>query len=123
MVARSSVRQPHISVQLHKRCARFLHSMKNCSNNIVNVCFNKACTDANSPMGHNFAFLRNLYGVDIKYNSVNACMSQIRPRILSSDQSVIIRELRTLLSVRSGECYIPEFTLSDVTALIKCITT
>ncbi len=51
------LRQPHISVQLHKRSARFLHVMKHCSNNIV---------IANTPMGHNIAYIRNVYGVDIK---------------------------------------------------------
>ncbi len=115
--------QPHISVQLHKRSARFLYVMKHCSNNIVNACFKQACQNANSPIGHNIAYLRNIYGVDIKHHSINVCMSHIRSRRLSGDQLVIIRELRTLLSVRSGVYYINDFTVSDVTALIKCIST
>ena len=97
--------------------------MKHCSITIVSVCFNYACLNANSPIGHNIAVLRNKYNIDIVHNNLKRCISKIRSRSLSSDQLIIMKELRTLLSVRAGEIYINGFSLADVTALIKCLTT
>ena len=47
--------QSHMSLQLYKRCARFLYGMKQCRNYIVRVCFNNAMQNARTPLGHNLA--------------------------------------------------------------------
>ena len=50
--------QPHISYPLQKRCIRFLHNMKTSQNEIVLTCYRNAVRNANTPIGHNIAFLR-----------------------------------------------------------------
>ena len=57
--------QPHLSLQLYKRCARFLYGMKQCHNYIVRACLTNAMQNARTPLGHNLAFFRNKYGIDI----------------------------------------------------------
>ena len=54
-----------MSLQLYKRCARFLYGMKQCRNYIVIACFTNAMHNARPPFGHNLAFFRNKYGIDI----------------------------------------------------------
>ena len=44
--------QPYMSLQLYKRCARFLYGMKQCRN-------------ARTLLGHNMSFFINKYGIDI----------------------------------------------------------
>ena len=48
--------QSHMSLQLYKRCARFLYGMKQCPNYIVRACFTNAMHNAKAPLGHNLAF-------------------------------------------------------------------
>ena len=62
--------QAHMSLQLYKRCARFLYGMKQCRNYIVRACFNNAMQNARTPLGHNLAFFRNKYGIDIFVMSI-----------------------------------------------------
>ena len=62
--------QPHISYQLQKRCIRFLHNMKTSQNEIVLTCYRNAVRNANTPVGHNNAFLRNTLGIDIDNNEI-----------------------------------------------------
>ena len=62
--------QPHISYQLQKRCIRFLHNMKTRQNEIVLTCYRNAVRNANTPIGHNIAFLKNTLGIDIDSNEI-----------------------------------------------------
>ena len=62
------VNQLHISYQLQKRCIRFLHNMKTSRNKIALTCYRNAVRNANTPIGHNIAFLRNTLGIDIDNN-------------------------------------------------------
>ena len=59
--------QPHISYQLQK-LFRILHNMKTSQNKIVLTCYRSAVRNANTPIGHNIAFLRNTLGIDIDNN-------------------------------------------------------
>ena len=61
--------QPHISYQLQTRCICFLLDMKNSQNEIVLTCFRDAL-NANTPIWHNIAFLRNTFGIDIDSNEI-----------------------------------------------------
>ena len=53
------MKQPHMSLQLYKRCSRFLYGMKQCRNYIVKLCFTNAMHNARTPLGHNLTFIRN----------------------------------------------------------------
>ena len=44
------MKQPHMSLQLYKRCARFLYSMKQCRNYIVRACFTNVMYNARIPL-------------------------------------------------------------------------
>ena len=43
----------------------FRHGMKQCRNYIVRACFTNAMHNARSVLGHNLAFFRHKYGIDI----------------------------------------------------------
>ena len=40
--------QQHVSLQLYKRCARFVYGLKQCSNSIVKACLGNALCNANT---------------------------------------------------------------------------
>ena len=42
--------------------------MKTSQNEIVLTCYRNAVRNANTPIGHNIAFLRNSFGIDIDNN-------------------------------------------------------
>ena len=67
--------QPHISYQLQKRCIRFLHNMKTSQNEIVLTCYRNALKNANTPIGHNIAFLKNTLGIDIDNNEITRILA------------------------------------------------
>ena len=82
----SLIKQPHMSqdlldydsLQLYKCCAGFLYGMKQCRNYIVRTCLTIAMHNAKTQLGHNLAFFRNKYGIDILCDVYNHCMRFIR---------------------------------------------
>ena len=44
--------------------------MKTSQNEIVLTCYRSAVRNANTPIGHNIAFLRNTLGIDIDNNDL-----------------------------------------------------
>ena len=51
------MKQPHMSLQLYKRCARLLYGMKQCRNYIVRSCLSNTMHNTRTPIGHNLIFL------------------------------------------------------------------
>ena len=100
--------QPHMSLQLYKRCARFLYGMKQCRNYIVRACFTNTMHNA---LGHNYnmGFFRNKYGIDIFCDEYNHCMKYIRKPKLKTEHVNNIEHLRALLDIRNGVYYIEFF--------------
>ena len=86
--------QPHMSLQLYKRCARFLYGMKQCRNYIVRACFTNAMHNARTPLGHIMAFFRITYGIDIFCDEYNHCMKYIRKPKLKTEHVNNIEQLR-----------------------------
>ena len=115
--------QQHINCQLYKRCLRFLYSMNNCCNGIVQTCFNQSVDNANTPLGCNIAFFRNKYGKDITSCSLNNCLQVMRSLKLSVQQSILFDNLKTLLYAREGSHVIEGFTFHDIDNLIRLIST
>ena len=73
--------QPHISYQLQKRSICFQHNMKTSQNDIVLPCYRNAVRNANTPIGHNIAFLRNTLGIDINNNEIKPDISLPGPKV------------------------------------------
>ena len=115
--------QAHMSLQLYKRCARFLYGMKQCRNYIVRACFNNAMQNARTPLGHNLAFFRNKYGIDIFCDEYNHCMKCIRKPKLKTEHVNNIEQLRSLLDIRNGAYYIEGFLKPDIDTMIEYIAT
>ena len=114
--------QPHISYQLQKRCIRFLHNMKTSQNEIVLTCYLKAVRNANTPIGHNIAFLRNTLGIDIDNNEITP---DIRlPKVyLTNEQRVLLSNLKMLIAVRNGDFTLTYLLSSEIECLITKIAT
>ena len=49
--------------------------MKTSQNEIVITCYHNAVRNANTPIGHNIAFLRNTLGIDINNNEITSDIS------------------------------------------------
>ena len=49
--------------------------MKNSQNKIVLTCYRNAVMNANTPIGHNIAFLINTLGIDIDNNEITPDIS------------------------------------------------
>ena len=94
--------QPHISYYLQKRCIRFLHNMKTSQNDIVLTCYRNAVRNANTPIGHNIAFLRNTLGIDIDNNEITPDIRLLKV-YLTNEQRVLLSNLKMLIAVRNGD--------------------
>ncbi len=115
--------QPHISIQLQKRCARFLYGIKCSKNKIIAKCFLHASWNASTPLGHNIAFLRNKYGVDVRTDNLMYCIDSICAPNLSADECNSISQLRLLLCVRWGTYSIDGFSVKDIETFITLLST
>ena len=92
--------QPDISYQLQKRCIRFLPNVKTSQNEIVITCYRNAVRKANTPIGHNIAFLRNTLGIDIDNNEITPDISL--PQVyFTNEQRVLLSNLKLLIAVRN----------------------
>ena len=103
------LKQPHMNLQLYKRCARFLYGIKQCCNYIVRACLTSAMHNARTPFGHNLAFFGKKYGIDILCDEYNHCMRSIRKPNLKTEHVNNIEQFRTLLDIRNGAYYIEVF--------------
>ena len=97
------------TVLLYTRCARFLYGRKQCRNYIVRACFTNAMHNARTPLGHNLAFFRNKYRIDIFCDEYNHCMKSIQMPKLKREHVNNIEQLKTLLYIRNGAHYIEGF--------------
>ena len=100
------LKQPHMSLQLYKRCACFLYDMKQHLYYIVGTCLTNAMHNARTPLGHNLAFSRNTYRIDILCDH---CMRSTCNSNLKTEHGNNIEQLRTLLDIRNGAYYIEGF--------------
>ena len=78
-----------------------VYGMKQCRNYIVRACLTNAMHNARTPLGHNLAFFRNKYDIDIFCDDYNYCMTSIRIRNLKIEHVNNIEHLRTLLDRRT----------------------
>ena len=55
--------------------------------------------NANTPNGHNIAFLRNTFGIDIVNNEITSC-NNLPTVHLTIEQHVLLSNLKMLIAVR-----------------------
>ena len=79
--------------------------------------------NARTPLGHNLAFFRIKYGIDILCDEYNHCMKYIRKPKLKTEHENNIEQLRTLLDIHNGAYYIEVFLKPDIDTMIEYIAT
>ena len=108
--------------QLYVRNFRFLWNVFRLQNHIVSTCMDMALDNSNTCIGYKLAFYRYMYSIDI-YRTINFSIKQLSGSNINAEQIAIVNNLSTLLSVRSGNNYINDFTLIEVNDLINHLST
>ena len=108
--------------QLYVRNFRFLWNAFRLQNHIVYTCMDMALDNSNTCIGYKLAFYRYMYSIDI-YRTINFSIKQLSGSNINDEQIAIVNNLSTLLSVRSGNNYINDFTLIEVNDLIIFLST
>ena len=109
--------QPHISCQLQKPWFRFLHNMKTSENEIVLTCYRNAIRNANTQIGHNIAFLRKPFEIDIVNKETTPCINL--PTVhLTIQKLVLLSNIKMLIAVRNGDSTSPDPSSYDIECLI-----
>ena len=109
--------------QLYVRNIRFLWNAFRLQNHIVSTCImDMALDNSNTCIGYKLAFYTYMYSIDI-YRTINFSIMQLSGSNINDEQIAIVNNLSTLLSVRSGNNYINDFTLIEVNDLINYLTT
>ena len=101
--------------QLYVRNFRFLWNAFRLQNHIVSTCMDIALDNSTTCIGYKLAFYR--------YMTVNFSIEQLSGSNINDEQIAIVNNLSTLLSVRSGNNYINDFTLIEVNDLINYLPT
>ena len=100
----------------------FLVNAFNSTNCIIRTCMNEVMYNANICIGYKLAFYHYTFDLNM-YSSMNNAYNVIMSKYLSDEQTAIVHTLKTLLSVRSGNASLDEFTLNEVNDLIHFSTT
>ena len=96
--------------------------MKTSQNEIVLTCYRNAVRNANTPIGHNIAFLRNTLGIDIDNNEITP---NIRlPKVyFTNEQRMLLSNLKMFIAVRNGDFTLPYLSSYEIEYLITDIAT
>ena len=111
----------HNRPPLYVRNFRFLWNAFRLQNYIVSKCMDMALDHSNTCIGYKLAFYRYMYSIDI-YHTINFKIKQFVGSNINDEQIAIVNKLSTLLSVRSGNNYINDFTLIEVNDLINYLS-
>ena len=107
--------------QLYVRNFRFRWNAFRLQNRIVSTCMNMALDNSNTCIGYKLALYRYVYSTDI-YRTINFNIKQLSGSNINYEQRAIVNNFNTLLSVRSGNNYINNFTLIEVIDLINYLS-
>ena len=77
--------------------------------------------NSNTCIGYKLAFYRYMYSIDIYY-TINSNIKLLSGSNINDEQIAIVNNLSTLLSVRSGNNYINDFTLNKVNDLLNYLS-
>ena len=82
--------QTQISIQLVKRCIRFLFGMASSHNIIVYTYYKNVVGNANTPMGSNVAYFKDKFSIEVNRLSKNITKLVSEPK-LSTEQLIVIQ--------------------------------
>ena len=80
-----------------------------------------ALDNLNTCIANKLAFYRHMYSIDI-YRTINFSINQLIRSNINDEQIAMVINLSTLLSVRSVNHYIDDFTLIEVNDLINYLS-
>ena len=87
--------------------------MKTSQNETVLICYRNAVRNANTPIGHNIAFLRNTLGIDI--DNIGIIPDISLPKVyLTNEQRVLLSNFKMLIAVRNGDVTLPCLSSSEI---------
>ena len=96
--------------------------MKTSQNEIILTCYRNALRNANTPIGHNIAFLRNTLAIDIDNYEITPDISL--PKVyLTNEQRVLLSNLKMLIAVGNGDFTLPYLSSSEIDCVIIYIAT
>ena len=96
--------------------------MKTSPNETVLTCYRNAVRNANTPIGHNIAFLRNKLGIDIDNNEITPDISL--PKVYpTNEQRVLLSNIIMLIAVRNVDFTLLYLSSSEIGCLITDIAT
>ena len=94
--------------------------MKTSQNEIVLTCYRNAVRNANIPIRHNIALLKNTLRIGIDNNEIMPDISL--PKVyLTNEQRVFLSHLKMLIAVRNGDFTLPHLSASEIECLITDI--
>ena len=82
---------------------------------------NMALDNSNTCIGYKLAFYRYMHSIDI-YRTINVSIKQLSGSNINDEQIPIVNNISTLLSDRSKNNYINDFTLIEVTDFINYLS-
>ena len=82
---------------------------------------NMALDISNTCIGYKLAFYRYMYSID-NYRTINVSIKQLSGSNINDEQIAIVNNISTLLSDRSRNNYINNFTLIEVTDFINYLS-
>ena len=97
--------------------------MKTSQNEIVLTCYRNAVRNANTPIGHYVAFLRNTLGIDFDIIEITPDNISLPKLYFTNEQRVLLSNLKLLIAVRNGDFTLPYLSSSEIECLITNIAT
>ena len=90
--------------------------MYNSRNVLITACVKSAINNVNSPLGHNIAYFRNIYGINFSHDM---CFNKIiDPSRLCEEKRMSIAQLNNLLLVKCGLYTIDGLLCQILTSLL-----
>ena len=106
------------------RSVRFLYCLRNSNNCIVNVCFENASGNALSFIGEKLVYLRDKLNVNFREVNLQTTIKKINKSFKDSQRILThINNLKTVLSIRSGDHGIEYLNREEINYMIHYICT
>ena len=106
-----------IREQLYIRNFRFLWNSYRSNNYIIHTCISNALYNANTCIGYKLAFFRYMFNIDMDSN-INPSISRLSICSMNDNQTTIVNNLKTLISVKGGSHVINCFTTNEINDLV-----
>ena len=92
------------------------------SNAIAKQCSITMYKDSNSFIGHNVAFLRFKYNIDVFYDSLQDCKNKLTSHQFDVNDTVTVSMIRSLLGVKSSNYFIEGCDNDDIEIMLAYLS-